>query len=360
MKINSNLLLDRKKILITGTAGFIGYHLSKYLSEKKFDVVGIDSVNDYYDQQLKIDRLKDNGIILDEFGQTCGIISSKYSNYKFYHASIDDQFTLEEIFKIEKPIIVINLAAQAGVRYSLTHPRDYIKSNINGFINILECCRSNNIRHLIYASSSSVYGLNSKIPFRTIDSVDHPISIYAATKKSNELMAHTYSYLFGLPTTGLRFFTVYGPWGRPDMAYFNFTKSILHNEVIKLYSNGEMYRDYTYIDDIIRSIYLLIDKHPVCSTDHNLLANPAKSVAPYQVLNIGNNKPILLKDFVNELELILNKKAIVEYLPMQPGDVKNTHADTEDLNLLIDFKPNTKITDGLSRFVDWYKGYYKI
>lgn len=333
-------------ILITGAAGFIGMHLSKRLLEEGANVIGFDNLNDYYDVKLKEDRL--------------GILG-KYSNFKFYHADLANNDVVEQCFNQENIDIVINLAAQAGVRYSLKNPHAYISSNIVGFTNILEACRKNEIKHLIYASSSSVYGANVKMPFSTSDSVNHPVSLYAATKKSNELLAHTYSHLYGLPTTGLRFFTVYGPYGRPDMAYYSFTKNIIEGREIKIFNQGNMERDFTYIDDIVEGIIRLINMPPKSNKNWDRQnPDPSSSYAPYKVYNIGNNKPVKLMDFIKTIESNLGKEAVKEYLPMQPGDVQATYADIDDLNNDIGFKPQTSIVEGLQKFLDWYKSYYSI
>jgi UDP-glucuronate 4-epimerase len=349
---------DYKKILITGTAGFIGFHLVTKLLNEGFIVVGIDSINTYYDVQLKYDRLKQHGIDIISLPPGKAIISSVNQSYFFYHAELGNKKMIEFIFDQEKPDFVINLAAQAGVRYSLTHPHEYIKSNIDGFLNILECCRHYEVKHLIYASSSSVYGLNEKLPFSTDDSVDHPISLYAATKKSNELMAHTYSHLFNIPTTGLRFFTVYGPWGRPDMALFKFTKAILEGEEIQLYNNGDMIRDFTYVADIVESIFRLINKAPVVSNNKTLLSSPSTSTAPFRVFNIGNNNPVNLMVFLKELEAEIGREAILVNMPMQAGDVQATHANVKALKELIGFSPSTSTKEGIANFVAWYRSYY--
>lgn len=354
------LMEDYKKVLITGTAGFIGFHLVTRLLHERFIVIGVDSINTYYDVKLKYDRLGQHGINSENIKSGKAVVSSVNSHYSFYQAELENQELIEFIFEQEKPDIVINLAAQAGVRYSLSHPREYIKSNIDGFLNILECCRRQKIKHLIYASSSSVYGLNKKLPFSTDDSVDHPISLYAATKKSNELMAHTYSHLFNLPTSGLRFFTVYGPWGRPDMALFKFTKAILNDEVIDLYNNGDMIRDFTYVGDIVESIFRLINKFPSASSDYSFLDTPATSTAPFRIFNIGNNNPVHLKAFLTELEVAIGKKAIIQDHPMQAGDVRATHANVKALIELTGFTPSTSTKEGISNFVNWYRSYYCI
>ncbi|RIO10859.1 NAD-dependent epimerase [Mammaliicoccus sciuri] len=333
------------KLLITGTAGFIGSHLSKKLIAQGHEVIGIDNINDYYDVTIKEDRLKSIGT----------------KNFKFYKINLEDYFAMDEIFSNEKPQVVINLAAQAGVRYSLENPRAYIDSNIVGFTNILECSRHHKIEHLIYASSSSVYGANTSKPFSTSDNIDHPLSLYAATKKSNELMAHTYSHLYNLPTTGLRFFTVYGPWGRPDMALFKFTKAIVNDEAIDVYNHGEMMRDFTYVDDIVEAISRLVKK-PAQPNPEWSGANPdpSSSYAPYKIYNIGNNSPVRLMEFVEAIENKLGKEAKKNYMDLQPGDVPETYANVDDLFRNIDFKPETTIQEGVKKFVDWYLEYYSI
>ncbi len=333
-------------ILVTGAAGFIGMHLSKKLLEMGYDVIGFDNINDYYDIQIKKDRLK---------------LLSDFNNFKFYEAELSNQNEVNECFQEEDIDVVINLAAQAGVRYSLENPHAYIESNIQGFVNILEACRNYKIKHLIYASSSSVYGANVKMPFSTSDRVDHPVSLYAATKKSNELMAHTYSHLYGIPTTGLRFFTVYGPYGRPDMAYFSFTKNIIEGKTINIFNEGNMERDFTYIDDIVEGIVKLIDQPPTVNNEWNYKEpNPSSSYAPYKVYNIGNNKPVKLMDFITTLEKHIGKEAKKEYLSMQPGDVKATFADIDDIKKATGFEPITSINEGLEKFVNWYKSYYQV
>ncbi|WP_316960077.1 NAD-dependent epimerase [Staphylococcus delphini] len=332
------------KILITGTAGFIGSHLSKKLISQGHEVVGIDNINDYYDVTIKEDRLKSIGT----------------ENFTFYKINLEDDVSMDNIFKNEKPHVVVNLAAQAGVRYSLENPRAYIDSNIVGFTNILECSRHHKVEHLIYASSSSVYGANTSKPFSTSDNIDHPLSLYAATKKSNELMAHTYSHLYNLPTTGLRFFTVYGPWGRPDMALFKFTKAIVNDEAIDVYNHGKMMRDFTYVDDIVEAISRLVQKpaqpNPEWTGDN---PDPSSSYAPYKIYNIGNNSPVRIMEFVEAIENKLGKVAKKNYMDLQPGDVPETYANVDDLFNNIDFKPETTIQDGVNRFVDWYLDYYK-
>ncbi|MEK7851042.1 MAG: NAD-dependent epimerase [Deltaproteobacteria bacterium] len=333
-----------EKILVTGAAGFIGSHLSKRLLERGDQVVGIDNINDYYDVSLKKARL----------AQLEG-----RQGFRFVKMSLEDREGLLGLFKNEHFDKVVNLAAQAGVRYSLVNPYAYIDANIVGFINILEGCRHNGVKHLIFASSSSVYGANTKMPFSVHDNVDHPVSLYAATKKANELMAHTYSHLYKLPCTGLRFFTVYGPWGRPDMALFLFTKAILEGRPIDVFNHGKMQRDFTYIDDIVEGVVRVVDKvaqpNPKWSGD---APDPATSYAPYKNYNIGNNNPVELMRFIEVLEDALGKKAKKNLLPMQPGDVPATYADVDDLMRDVGFKPATSIEDGIKRFVEWYRGYY--
>ena len=324
-----------RKVLITGVAGFIGYHLAKRLIAENIFVIGIDNMNDYYSVELKKDRLKNIG---------------ERDNFLFIEASIENMDVLEDCFKDYKPDIVINLAAQAGVRYSIENPKAYIDSNVIGFFNMLECCRRYPVKHLIFASSSSVYGANKKVPYSTKDKVDTPVSLYAATKKTDELLAYSYSKLYKIKTTGLRFFTVYGPFGRPDMAYFSFTDKIMNDKSIQIFNNGDMYRDFTYIDDIIEGIVRLLDYIP--KEDENN--------AFYKIYNIGNNNPVKLMDFINILEESLGKSARKEYLPMQPGDVYQTYADIEELKRDTGFAPKTKLSDGINKFVEWYKKYYGI
>ena len=335
-------------ILVTGAAGFIGFHLCKSLLNDGEKVIGFDNLNNYYDPKLKKARLK--------------ILSNYEKNlFTFIKGNLEDTKLVKNLFSKENPKIVINLAAQAGVRYSFDNPHTYIDSNIVGFINILEGCRHHNIEHLIYASSSSVYGGNKNIPFLESDNVDHPISLYAASKKANELMAHTYSHLFKIPSTGLRFFTVYGPWGRPDMALFLFTKLILENKPIKVFNNGKMIRDFTFIDDITESIRRLIKKPPLEKNINNLeYLKPDSSWAPFKIFNIGNSNPTPLMKFIVTLENELGKKAIKEYHPIQPGDVLSTEADTSSLEKWVNFKPSTSIEEGVSKFVSWYKKFYEI
>ncbi len=346
------------KILVTGTAGFIGFHLAKKLLERGDEVVGIDNINDYYDVNLKYARLAETGIGREAEIWNKLVKSSKYPNYTFVRMNLGDNEQLSALFTSAKFDKVINLAAQAGVRYSLENPLTYIDSNIVGFLNILEGCRHNNVKHLVYASSSSVYGNNTKIPLSTLDSVDHPISLYAASKKSNELMAHTYSHLFGFPTTGLRFFTVYGPWGRPDMALFIFTKAILEDKPIKVFNYGKMIRDFTYVDDIVEGVIRVID-NPARKWE-DVENDPSQSrTAPFKVYNIGNSSPVELMDFIRAIEKHLGKEAKKEFLPMQPGDVPRTEADVTDLVRDMGYKPSTTVEEGIGRFIEWYRWYYQ-
>ncbi|OYQ32116.1 hypothetical protein CHU92_14670 [Flavobacterium cyanobacteriorum] len=344
------------KILVTGAAGFIGYHLSRRLLEENNTVVGIDSINGYYDISLKYGRLQELGIVP---GQDTSI---KYPGFSFYKIDISHLSQLSNVFKEHNFDYIIHLAAQAGVRYSLDNPQAYIESNIQGFINILELTRVHKPKHLIYASSSSVYGLNREMPFSTSHHTDHPVSLYAATKKSNEMMAHSYAHLFNIPTTGLRFFTVYGPWGRPDMAYFSFTKKIFEGQPIDVFNNGDLMRDFTYIDDIVDGIVKLLDVIPQPVNNHNSTEpDPAFSVAaPYRLYNIGNNKPVRLINFIEALEEAIGKKAVKNFKPMQPGDVYATFADISDLTTACGFMPATDIRSGLAKFVAWYKQFYKL
>lgn len=335
-------------ILITGAAGFIGFHLIKALLEIELPnsnncIVGIDNINDYYDVSLKEDRLT----LLNEISET--------EYFTFIKLDLADREAVSDLFSTYQFDIVINLGAQAGVRYSIENPNAYIDSNVVGFVNILEGCRHHDIKHLIYASSSSVYGMNIKQPFTTADCVDFPISLYAATKKSNELMAHSYSHLYNIPTTGLRFFTVYGPYGRPDMAYFSFTKKIIAGEPINVFNNGDMQRDFTYIDDIVKGIIRIMDKAP--SPQYSTITT---ATAPYKIYNIGNNQPVTLRRFITAIESACGKKAQENLLPMQAGDVPITYADIDELVDDIDFKPDTSIEDGITKFVEWYKQYYSV
>ncbi|MBN1118372.1 MAG: NAD-dependent epimerase [Bacteroidales bacterium] len=347
------------KILVTGTAGFIGFHLAKRLLERGDEVVGLDNINDYYDVNLKYARLKETGIEKEkiEYGKLVQSIS--YSKYKFVKLNLEDKEQIDKLFTEEKFDKVCNLAAQAGVRYSIENPMAYVNSNIVGFVNILEACRHNNVKHLAYASSSSVYGLNETMPFSTHNNVDHPISLYAASKKSNELMAHTYSHLFALPTTGLRFFTVYGPWGRPDMALFLFTKAILEGNPINVFNEGNMRRDFTYIDDIVEGVVRVIDNPPAGNTEWTgAKPDPGSSKAPYKVFNIGNSSPVKLMAFVSAIEKNIGKEAKKNLMPMQPGDVPATWADVSDLKEDLGYSPDTSVEVGVRRFVEWYREFY--
>ena len=333
------------KILVTGAAGFIGYFTATRLLRAGHQVVGIDNLNDYYDPQLKFDRLAQ----LQKLG----------GDFDFRKLDLADRHAIAELFANNHFDRVIHLGAQAGVRYSLENPHAYADSNVTGTLNILEGCRhSKSVKHLVYASSSSVYGLNSKMPFSTADSVDHPVSLYAATKKSNELMAHAYSHLYAIPTTGLRFFTVYGPWGRPDMAYWLFSEKILRGEPIKVFNQGHLRRDFTYIDDIVEGVVRCMDLIPVADANNNLM-DPASSKAPYRVFNIGNNQPVEIEAFIQSLERALGESAIREYLPMQPGDVEATWADIDDLGNAIAYRPSTSLDQGLAEFAHWYLDYRK-
>jgi len=339
------------KILITGTAGFIGFHLANRLLSDGHEVVGIDNINDYYDVQLKRDRLEHAGIRTEGLRDHVSLVSETSPGYKFVKADLTNSKVINGIFEEEKPEAVVNLAAQAGVRYSLENPQTYIDSNITGFLNILEGCRHHDVKHLVYASSSSVYGANTNLPFSTEDRVDNPVSLYAASKKSNELMAHTYSHLFDIPTTGLRFFTVYGPWGRPDMALFIFTKAMIEGKKIDVYNFGKMSRDFTYVDDIVEGITRLIPKPP---------QNSGNKTAPCRLFNIGYGSPVDLMDFIHEIENNLGVEADMNMMPIQPGDVPKTWADIDNLLELTEFKPQVSVKDGVKNFIDWYKEYYNV
>ena len=339
------------KIFVTGAAGFIGFHLCKRLIDEGIFTIGYDNFNPYYNPKLKESRYKE---LLNK-------IKDDSNYFELINGDIQDYEKLKNIFKNHKFDIVVNLAAQAGVRYSLDNPSAYIQSNLVGFGNILECCRNFEIKHLIFASSSSVYGGNSKLPFSEIDSVDHPVSLYAATKKSNELMAHSYSHLYNIPVTGLRFFTVYGPWGRPDMAPMIFTKNILEGKPIQIFNNGDMFRDFTYIDDVIESTFRVLSKIPQAEPNFNKdYINPSISWAPYKVFNVGNSNSIPLMDFTNLLEEKIGKKSIKEFREMQSGDVKETAADTKNIEMHTGFKPNTPLAYGLERFINWYLKYFSV
>jgi len=333
------------KILVTGAAGFIGFHTCLKLVSQGHDVYGIDNINDYYDPKLKFDRLNELG-----FNESKSVLfnkeiqSDKFNSLRFSRLDLVDYECINNLFKQEQFEVVCNLAAQAGVRYSIENPKAYIDSNISGFLNILEGCRNHKVKHLVYASSSSVYGKNKKVPFETTDNVDHPISLYAATKKSNELMAHTYGHLYGFKTTGLRFFTVYGPWGRPDMAYYLFTEAISTNKPIKVFNNGKMERDFTYVDDIVNGVILVIEKN-IDSREH------------YKIYNIGNNKTESLQNFIATIEKAMGKKAMKEMYPMQQGDVPRTFADIDEMKIDFGYEPTTSISEGLNKFSQWYYKY---
>jgi UDP-glucuronate 4-epimerase len=348
------------KYLVTGTAGFIGFHVAKQLLERGEEVVGLDIINDYYDINLKYARLAHMGIQRDQVKKGEMVQSDTFEGYRFIQLDLSVKEPLLDLFAQEKFDVVIHLAAQAGVRYSLSHPEVYIESNIVAYLNILEACRFHPVKHLVYASSSSVYGSNEKMPFSTSDSVDHPISLYAASKKSNELMAHTYSHLFNIPTTGLRFFTVYGPWGRPDMALFLFTEAILKDEPIQVFNYGNMKRDFTYIDDIVKGVIKVADRPASPNAEFDPQnPDPGSSRAPYKVYNIGNSSPVLLMDYIHAVEKGLGKEAKMNMLPLQPGDVPASHAEVSDLVRDTGYKPETKIEDGVKAFTDWYLDYYK-
>jgi UDP-glucuronate 4-epimerase len=339
------MIKNIEKTLVTGSVGFIGFSLCIKLLERGDKIIGIDNHNNYYDPRIKDARLS---------------ILTKYSNYHHYRVDLSDKKNLDDVFIDHKPKKVVNLAAQAGVRYSMENPLAYINSNIVGFANILENCRHHKIEHLVYASTSSVYGANTKMPFSEHDSVNHPLSVYSASKKSNELMAHTYSYLYKLPTTGLRFFTVYGPWGRPDMALFKFTKAILEEKPIDVFNYGKHTRDFTYIDDIVEGVVKTLDNTAVSNVKWNSNEpDPATSIAPWCVYNIGNNKPVKLLDYVDALEKALEKKAKINFLPLQPGDVPDTYANVDNLQKKFNYKPSKSVIDGVSNFVKWYKEYYQ-
>tara|TARA_X000000368_G_scaffold94306_1_gene72179 strand:+ start:3427 stop:4470 length:1044 start_codon:yes stop_codon:yes gene_type:complete len=344
------------KVLVTGAAGFIGSHLVHHLVARGDEVLGLDCINDYYDVRVKYGRLSRAGIDASSIDDGQILSSSAHANLRFIKLNLEDKDRLNQLFEEQSFDAVCNLAAQAGVRYSLTNPEAYINSNIIGFINILEACRHNDVKNLSYASSSSVYGLNQELPFSTDHNVDHPISLYAASKKSNELMAHTYSHLYGIRTTGLRFFTVYGPWGRPDMALFKFVKAAVEGQAIDVFNNGDMVRDFTYIDDIINGIIRVIDKP--AAGDKLWAGSVSSSSAPYKVYNIGNNNPVKLMDFIEAIELKLDTKIKKNMMEIQLGDVPQTYACVEDLIRDMDYKPSTSIEYGISKFVDWYLDFY--
>ena len=349
------------KILVTGTAGFIGFHLAKKLLERGDEVVGIDNINDYYDVNLKYGRLKELGIDQEEIEDNKSVTSAMFPKHKFIKLDLADTEGMSRLFEAEKFDAVCNLAAQAGVRYSLENPHAYIESNIVGFMNILEGCRHHKVKNLSYASSSSVYGLNKSQPFKTSDKTEHQVSVYAATKKSNEMLAHTYSHLYGIQTTGLRFFTVYGPWGRPDMAPMLFADAILHNRPIKVFNFGKMSRDFTYVDDIVDGLIKVID-NPATVNNAWDPEDPdiQSSSAPYRIYNIGNNAPVNLMKFIETIENALEKPAEKNMLPIQPGDVESTYADTSELMKDFNYKPDTPLDEGVVAFVKWYREFYKL
>ena len=349
------------KILVTGAAGFIGSYVCKYLLSRGDEVVGLDNINSYYDINLKYGRLLTLGIEENAVNWYLFVESNVYEKFRFIRMNLEDKQAMQMLFANERFDKVVNLAAQAGVRYSIENPYAYVESNIDGFLNVLDGCRHYRVKHLIYASSSSVYGLNGKVPFSENDSVAHPVSLYAATKKSNELMAHTYSHLYAIPTTGLRFFTVYGPWGRPDMSPFLFASAILNNRPIKVFNNGDMLRDFTYIDDIVEGVLRVIDHVPEPNlnwNDHN--PEPSSSKAPYKIYNIGNSHPVKLMDFIEAIEKAIGHPADKIYFPMQPGDVYQTNADTTALERELGFKPNKSIIEGVRNTIDWYRSFYQL
>lgn len=350
-----NSVINNKKILITGVAGFIGFHIARHLTFLGYEVIGLDNINNYYDVNLKYDRLNEMGIIRSTIRNNEHTSSVSFQNFQFIKADITDSDFIMNFMRSEQFNYVIHLAAQAGVRYSLENPSVYTLTNINGFLNILEGCRYSNIQHLIYASSSSVYGLNGLLPFSEKQATDHPVSLYAATKKANEMMAHSYSHLFNFPTTGLRFFTVYGPWGRPDMALYLFAEAIYNDRPINIFNWGRMIRDFTYIDDIVESIYRLLQRPPAPYPDwNNQLLDHSTSSAPYRIFNIGNSVPVELMTYIEELERCLGKTAAKKFMDMQPGDVLATHSDSTALENYIQFKPRTSVEEGVRKFVKWF------
>lgn len=357
----ANHLSSHVKILVTGTAGFIGFHLAERLASRGDEVVGLDNINDYYDQRVKYGRLAHAGIDQESIGYNTIVRSSRHAGYRFIKMDLEDKENLDALFRAEQFDAVCNLAAQAGVRYSLTNPEAYISSNITGFMNILEACRHNGVANLSYASSSSVYGLNERQPFSVHHNVDHPVSLYAASKKANELMAHTYSHLYRIPTTGLRFFTVYGPWGRPDMALFLFTKAALEGRPIDVFNHGNMQRDFTYIDDIVEGLVRVVDNPAKPDPEWTGASpDPGSSSAPYRVYNIGNNSPVRLLDFISAIENALGTTIEKNMLPIQPGDVPSTYADVTDLVQDLGYRPQTPVQEGIDRFVAWYREFFNV
>lgn len=359
---NKTIKMKKEKILITGSAGFIGFHLvSRFLQEDRYEIFGLDVINEYYNIELKYDRLEEHGVKAQDIVYKKLIQSSKFSNYNFLKADIADHDFMVDFMECQKFDYVINLAAQAGVRYSLDNPKAYIHSNIDGFLTLLEGCRRSFVKHFVYASTSSVYGLNTKLPLSEKNPTEHPISLYAATKKSNELMAHTYSHLFQLPTTGLRFFTVYGPWGRPDMAIYLFSDAIVKNKPLDVFNYGNMVRDFTYVDDVTEAIKRITLKPSRRNLEwKGIDPNSESSSAPYKIFNIGNSSPIKLSIYIDLLEKEFSKEAIKNFIDIQPGDVSSTHADTHLLEEYIDFTPSTTVEEGVSKFVEWYKNYHEI
>lgn len=354
--------MDKKKVLVTGASGFIGMHLMKRLLSMGYDVVGIDSINDYYDVNLKYDRLRHLNIDVTSIEYNKKVSVNGHPGSSFFKLELSDKEALISLFESENIQIVCNLAAQAGVRYSLENPDAYVTSNLVGFMNILECSRHFNVENLVYASTSSVYGLNRNMPFSESDSAEHPITLYAATKKSNEMMAHSYSHLFGIPTTGLRFFTVYGPWGRPDMAIFLFTKSIIEGKPIKVFNFGKMIRDFTYVDDIISGVVKCLQNpaKPDPDWDNRSTPDPSRSSAPYRIYNIGNSNAVTIETYIDLIEKNLGIQAIKDYLPIQPGDVSATHANVQSISSDLGYSPSTPVAVGVQKFVEWYRAYYKV
>ena len=350
----------KKRILVTGTAGFIGFHLVRSLFKSDYDVFGLDSINDYYEVDLKYGRLAETGIARDQIEYNRMVHSHLSDRYHFIQLKLEDKENILDLFKQYQFDVVVNLAAQAGVRYSFTNPDDYIGSNVEGFLNILEACRHNPVEQLVFASSSSVYGLNREMPFKVSHNVDHPVSLYAASKKSNELMAHSYSHLFGIPVTGLRFFTVYGPWGRPDMSLFIFVKNILEGEPINVHNEGRMERDFTYVEDIVEGVRRIMEVIPEPVANEDPMLDPATSTAPYRIYNIGNSRPVKLMDFIHAIESLLGKKARMNMIPIQPGEVEKTWADVGDLASQFAYSPDTPVHEGVKMFISWYRDYYKV
>ena len=348
------------KYLVTGAAGFIGFHVVHHLLATNHEVLGLDNINSYYSRELKLARLAESGIASEKIAPRLLVTSETQPNYRFIQLDLVDKPDLLQLFEAEKFDVVIHLAAQAGVRNSISHPEDYLHSNFAGFLNLLECCRFFPVKHLVFASSSSVYGSNTKMPFSTSDGVDHPISLYAASKKANELMAHSYSHLFGIPSTGLRFFTVYGPWGRPDMSYFLFADAIRKGEPIQVFNEGKMKRDFTYIDDIVDGIIRVAEKPAIPNPNYDPQhPDPSSSTAPYKIYNIGNSSPVPLMEFIEAIEQGLGQKAKMELLPMQPGDVVETHADISELERDLGYQPHTTVAVGVEKFTKWYSNFYR-